>query len=210
MAKPLGRRSLAGSLVAVPLNQRGCRGIERAEQAAGCADRGEIEGRRGTGLPSAAAPKAQSPKKGDGDRVALGIQQISIELSAAGIESENLAIAEIPDQQIVAEGAEIARCERQTPRRIEPHPVLIFADELAVRGKGGHPARSGRGGAKSVCGIQLGESDEERAADILDIIRRQVERAKRSFIVALGWVERIVTYRDRIDRGVENVDAAIP
>src|SRR5689334_3249530 len=81
----------------------------------------------------AAISEAQSPQVPDGDRPPVCVFQLAGEMAVRRIEGVDGAIAEIADQQVVAEATEVRRSHRYGPRLIE-HAVADQALlQLAVR-----------------------------------------------------------------------------
>lgn len=65
----------------------------------------------------------------DGDRLAVGVFQLADEMAAVRIEGLDVAIAEIADQQIVAEAAKVPGGHRYCPRIIE---VSVAGEDQAL------------------------------------------------------------------------------
>jgi hypothetical protein len=78
---------------------------------------GEVQRVRGAG--GAAIAELQPPQVRDGDRLAVGVFQLADETAAVRIEGVDVAIAEIADQQIVAERAKVRGGDRYCPWIIE-------------------------------------------------------------------------------------------
>ncbi len=64
-------------------------------------------------------PNAKPPEVRDGDRLAVGVFQLADEMAVLGIERVDGAVAEIADQQIVAEAAKVRGGHRYGPRLID-------------------------------------------------------------------------------------------
>src|SRR2546425_7006683 len=118
------------------LRRRGRR--ERAEQAVLLPPgaRGEEQGiRRPVG--GVALAEAQGPEAVDLDRTAAGGMQRApgLELAQAvefhGVESVDTAVAEVSDEQVVAEGAEVGGGTRQPPGGVELAPGSDAAEQVA-------------------------------------------------------------------------------
>ena len=67
----------------------------------------------------AAVARRQRPEIADGDRLAVDAVQLADELVVVQIVGVDCAVAEIADQQVAGELAEILRRDRQSPRRVE-------------------------------------------------------------------------------------------
>lgn len=85
-----------------------------------------------------AVAEAERPEPGDQDRVAIAVHQLALRAPV----SESSHRREVADEQIAAEGAEVRRCDHQTPRRVDistgDQPPRKRADATA------HARRAGR------------------------------------------------------------------
>src|SRR5437660_6195920 len=68
--------------------------------------------------------EAQPPQSVDPQRIARLVQECAFELAADAIERMYVSIAEVADQQAMAEWAEVARRLSNTPRRVEVRTML--------------------------------------------------------------------------------------
>src|SRR6266404_6517152 len=66
-----------------------------------------------------AGSESQGPQSVDRQRIPFGIDHLPVEAAARGVERVDASIAEIPDQQLAAELAEVYRRQRQAPRRVQ-------------------------------------------------------------------------------------------
>src|SRR5271170_878684 len=92
------------------------------------------------------------------------------------IESSDFAAPEVANEDGVAEGAEIPRCPNDSPRCIQPGTGLEMADVPAIGLVHFDEPKTCACHAIVPGGVLLGVSDEERSANVLDIIRRKVAR----------------------------------
>src|SRR6266567_2749857 len=114
--------------------------------------------------------KPQPPEAVNDNRVIEGIPEEPHESSGHRIKGGNLAAAEVPHQQLIAELAEISRCLRYPPRRVEPEPVFQAHDKAAIGVEDLDKAVPLSGHVvKQRDGIQQGIGDEQLAPYVHDV-----------------------------------------
>src|SRR5207244_5091206 len=113
----------------------------------------------------------------------------------------DLAVPEVPDQQVAAEPPEVARGERKAPWRIELAAARDAPEQLAVGVEHVDESEAPTGDVVLALAVLLGERHEDPPADRLDAERRKPlrdlaidERPGRVHVVELV---------------VEDVDAAV-
>src|SRR5438552_18061036 len=144
--------------------------------------------------------EGERPKPIDGQDGIVGILHEADEFVREAVEGGNLAAAEIAYENGVAELAEIARGPDNSPRRIEPGTMLEVADVPAGGCEELDEAEAVTGNVIVAGGVLLRVSDEERAADILNVEGRE---AVRNFL----GTEGIFTEIHALERGVINFDS---
>jgi len=144
--------------------------------------------------------EGERPKPIDGQDGIVGILHEADEFVREAVEGGNLAAAEIAYENGVAELAEIARGPDNSPRRIEPGTMLEVADVPAGGCEELDEAEAVTGNVIVAGGVLLRVSDEERAADILNVEGRE---AVRNFL----GIEGIFTEIHALERGVINFDS---
>src|SRR5438132_2017162 len=159
---------------------------------------GEKQSVRGPGVRVIA--KRERPQTVNGQDGVIRILHESHEFVGEAIESGNLATAEITDKNGVAELAKVARGPHNRPRRIKPWAILEMADVLAGWREEFNEAKTVTGNVIVAGGVLLRVSDEERAADILNVEGRE---AVRNFL----GIEGIFTEIHALERGVINFDS---
>src|SRR6185295_20056977 len=102
----------------------------------------EVE-RRSRLVPHAVS-EGEAPQPGIGDRLASGVLNAVDERTGVGVVTVDDAITEVPDEQHVAERAEVRRRESDTPRRIQRaagrHQML---EQVALRVEHVHEPQAG-------------------------------------------------------------------
>ena len=87
------------------------------------------------------------------------------------------AVAEVPDEEIAAEDAEVGRGEREPPRRVQRRILLAAVDdtrdELAVGGELVHVGLAGHRHVVLLRGVLLRVRHEDVSAERLDPERRE-------------------------------------
>src|SRR6476619_7017540 len=106
----------------VPVGNPSALRFDRAEQAVVLAvrTRGEEKGVRGTG--SVAVAELERPQPLDHHRVTVSTLQAALEVERTArlrLEGVDHAVAEVADQQVAAELAEVVGSPRDPPRRVE-------------------------------------------------------------------------------------------
>src|SRR5262249_19271077 len=104
--------------------------------------------------------------------VAPGLQHLAEERPGRDVVGRDLPAAELADQQVVAERAEVARRQREAPGRVQPGAVLEAAEQAAPRREGVDEPEA-RSGGDDRDRVELGERDVEVAADVLDVEGRE-------------------------------------
>lgn len=119
------------SIVAIGLRSALVRRCKEAEQAMRLiADTGgEVQPITGSGCMVVA--KAQRPQAVVLDRMSVSVAEKTIEAPALDIVNSDLPAPGIADQQVVAEEAEIFRCQCYTPGCIQPRTLLQSLQQLA-------------------------------------------------------------------------------
>ena len=79
-----------------------------------------------------AVPERDPPQAADRDRLAVRVVQRAVERPALrrAAERVDVPVAEVADEQIAAEAAERARCERDAPRRVQRAALCDACDEV--------------------------------------------------------------------------------
>src|SRR2546425_8074910 len=84
----------------------------------------------------------RSPQAVDHDRPAVGGFELALRLrlavAASKVERVDMAVAEVPHEQVAAHVPEIGRRERQPPRRVEPSAGSHATGQVAARVEGVH------------------------------------------------------------------------
>src|SRR6266536_2994911 len=88
------------------------------------------------------------------------------------LERVDLAVAEVADEEISAEAAEVCRREREPPRRVQQAVLSHAGDQVAGRVEGVDEAEALPGDLVFCILVLLRERDEDPRADRLDPERR--------------------------------------
>jgi hypothetical protein len=164
---------LAGLLFVAVEAVEGCKSSEEAVLFV--VDTGGEEqsvGRSGTRI----VAEGERPQAIDGNERVVGIPHPADEFVGEAVEGGDPAAAEIADQNGVAEFTEIARGPNNSPGSVKPVAVLQVADVLAAGSEEFDEAEAIATDGVVPRGVLLGVSDEERAADILNVKRSEPAR----------------------------------
>src|SRR5215472_13477335 len=94
-------------------------GRQAAEQTVGLAIGAGRKVQCVDGSAIAAVAEPEGPQSVDNDRLRVRLAHLADKFAVVGIEGIDLTIAKISDPQRTAQFAEIGRCERHTPGRVE-------------------------------------------------------------------------------------------
>lgn len=159
--------------------------------------------------------KREGPESVDGQQGVVGIRQESFELVRKTIKRSDPAAAEIADENRIAELAEIASGPYDAPRRIEPVAVLQVPDVSASGSKDFDESKPGPRDIIVFRRVLLGISDEDAAANVLNIKGR--EALPSTVVVAVMAIiavaiavqsERIIAQVDAFEGRVVDFDFA--
>jgi hypothetical protein len=171
--------------VAVLFGEYGCQRAEEATRfiVGSC---GKPQSGRGTG--GAIIAEGQGPNTVDQYPGVVGIEDEADEFLGEAVEGGDPAAAEIADENGVAELAEVARSPDDSPGSVEPVAVLEATLECTGGAEDSDETEAGAGDGIVPGSILLSVSDEQAAADVLDIEGR--EAGGNSLVVEGGFVER--------------------
>src|SRR5260370_1335139 len=152
-------------------------------------------------------PEGERPQAVDGHERAIGILHEADEFVGEAVERGDPSAAEIGDENGIADLAEIASGTTHAPRRVEPVAVLEVADVFARWSKDFDKAKAIATDGIVPWRILLGVGDEEAAADVLDVERREAARDALGtvFVIAVG-LERILIEANALEMGVGDFD----
>ena len=114
----------------------------------------------------------QRPQTINDNGVAFLVGELTQEGAGIGIECVDVAIAEIADQQIMAELAKRTACESQAPRRVQLTVCYQPLDEMAVGIEDIDDPMAGTRDVTILLCILFGIRDVEFATEILNVKRR--------------------------------------
>ena len=159
---------------------------------------GEVEP-PGHGRARGGRAEAQTPQGFDRECSAGRILQRADERSCAGIEGVDMAIAQVADQQIAAEGAEARRRLDHRPRGVQRASGGETLDEVAVHVEDVHQAQAGA--LRLVVEVgRLRVRHVELAADLRDVEWRVVGRQAR--------IDEVAGQRHLVEITIVDVDRA--
>src|SRR3954471_10925465 len=171
----------------------------------GSGARREVERVRRPGC--GAVAERDRPETVERDRCAVGSTQLTLvdPLGAAlGVRADT-TVAEVPDEEIAAEGSEVGRGERESPWRVERRVLLAavddVCDELAVRGELVYVRLARERHVVMSGSVLLGVGHEDVASESLDPERRE----------ALGdrGIAEAARRVDQAEGRIEDVDASV-
>src|SRR5438132_1187243 len=131
------------------------------------------------GVPSAsilAVAERQAPEPGDLDCLVVCVCEGAEEFPRVRIEGVDLAVAEVANQQVVAEFAKARRSHRQAPGRVELSVRDQATDQRARRVVDIHKSVAGAGEIIVFVRLLLGIADVKLAAQIVDVERGKTSR----------------------------------
>jgi len=101
--------------------------------------------------------------------IVVGADEPAFESAAYGVEGEDLAAAELADENVVAMAAEVSGCECETPGGVQERSVLEAVEELSAGGEDVDESPAGSVDFVMTGSILLGVGDVDVAADVLDV-----------------------------------------
>src|SRR5882724_3608088 len=161
---------------------------------------------RGSGV--AIVAEGERPKSVDGEDGIVGILHEAQELVREAVERGDAAATEIADENGIAELAEIASGPYDAPGRVEPRAMLEVPDVLAGSREDFNETETVAGHVVVAGSVLLRIGDEKRAADVLDIERREAARDALPTAVVMAvtliaiWIERVFTKLNALESHV--------
>jgi hypothetical protein len=138
----------------------GCRGIEKELI---CSTRVSI-----------ACAKGKSPQAPNADYVIILVPQLSLKSTGNSVKREDLTAPKLPNQNAMAEAAEIGWRKNHAPRSIKQGPGFQALQQLAFRRKDFHGTKAWAKVHKILSLILLSKRYIEMAPDVLHIERNKV------------------------------------
>src|SRR5450631_26139 len=153
--------------------------------------RGEATGR-------VLASEAQPPEPPDRYRRAILVEERALQFPANRIEGMDPTVAEVADQQAMAERTEVPRCLSNSPGRVEEGAVLEPQQKFSRNIE--HVNETKSGAVVLIVGARLPvrECDDDVAAHVLD--------AERSVIRGQIRIEKAAGHTDSMEVSVKHID----